>query len=138
MQMLAQTLVELICLLVFVRLNVLKENRVPFFLTSLHLIIMCMLAILNQPIVIVDQALIFVAVLLTTPIFFISPPTLVIVNELSIRGQITTREIRRIVDLNSSANNDFQLFAIKYLIKNNRHTFLGKFLSLVILWLRND
>jgi hypothetical protein len=138
MQMLVQTFVELICLLVFVRLNVLKENRLPIVLTSLQLIIMCMLAILNQPIVIVDQAIIFVAVLLTTPIFFISPPTLVIVNELSIRGQITTKEIRRIVDFNSSANNDFQLFAIKSLIKNNRHTFLGKFLRLVILWLRND
>ena len=93
---------------------------------------------LKQPILIIDQILIYFTILFTAPVLYIAPPTLVIVKELSEKRILTLKDIKSIVHSNSSANNTFQLIRNKWLIKNNKYTVLGKCIRSIVLWLRND
>lgn len=136
--MISQALVEFICLYTLAHFILLKENKIPLVLGWIQIAIIVVQVIFEQPILIIDQILIYFAILLTTPILYIAPPTLVIVLELSNKKLLTMKDIKNIVDYNSSANNKFQLIRHRVLLKDNKYTFLGRCLRSIILWLRND
>jgi hypothetical protein len=136
--MISQAVVEFICLYTLANLNLLKEIKIPFTLAWIQFTIIGIQIMLNQPILIIDQILIYFAILLTSPILYIAPPTLVIVIELSKKRLLTLKDIRNIVDSNSSTNNTFQLIRNKWLLKDNKYTALGRCIRSIIVWLRND
>ena len=136
--MFSQALVEFICLYTLTHLNLLKEIKIPFTLAWIQFSIIGIQVMLKQPILIIDQILIYFTILFTAPVLYIAPPTLVIVKELSEKRILTLKDIKSIVHSNSSANNTFQLIRNKWLIKNNKYTVLGKCIRSIVLWLRND
>ena len=72
--MFSQALVEFICLYTLTHLNLLKEIKIPFTLAWIQFSIIGIQVMLKQPILIIDQILIYFTILFTAPVLYIAPP----------------------------------------------------------------
>lgn len=96
------------------------------------------LKLIDEQVDLFHQFIIFLTVLLTSPVFFISPPTLVIIREAKKKISFDYSEIACIVEKNDSDNNALQLTKSNFLVKDNQYTLIGNLIKFLINCLRHD
>ena len=84
------------------------------------------LRLIGEQLAIFQQCIIFLTVLTTSPIFFIKPPTLVVIKELKNKNSLTYLEIMHLIENNQSSENDFQLTKNRLLVKGREYTLIGR------------
>jgi hypothetical protein len=132
MTLIASILIFLI-LAIFVNFLKISEFYVPFFLVFLIFLIYKVINLFYFfEFSYFTLLLIYLTVLLTSPILYIRPPTLVLINYLNNKKQISAEEVERVLMIDSIQESHSKLTSCKILVRNNELTKIGKFVCCII------
>ena len=136
--MLIQVFIFITLLVFFIKTFNASEKFVVIFLIVTFASYFTYLKLIEEQVDLFRQFIIFLTVLLTSPVFFISPPTLVIIREARSKITLDYSEIASLIKENDSDNNALQLTKSNVLVNGNQYTLIGKIVKFLINCLRHD